>query len=334
MDREPRISEIEKLIKHFRDTNREHELLEVLHRHGIRKDESVPVIDEATHEYHQEGIVLNKIAQREGFLKKSNKFVVATVNAYKERWYLRYGLYYLVIFLAIFGLLNAPVLISQFTFKEKQASSKVITVQELQETPMADSAPIADGEIIPSGSQLVVPKINVKTPIIYVETTNEASIQAALPNGVVHYHGTAKPGEVGNTFITGHSSNYWWIKGQYNYVFLHLNKIEIGDQAIIYRDGKKFVYQASNIKVVEPNETSVLNPTDTPVLTLMTCTPPGTNWKRLIVTMDQISPKYTKPVLVSREVTVPEEIALPGDSNTLGAIWTNIVNFITRPFRG
>lgn len=324
MDREPKISEIEKLIKHFRETEREHELLEVLAKHGIQKENPLEVVEEGTNEFHPEGIAYNKIAEKEGLIRKTNRVIVTIYNAFKTKWYLRYGAYYILIFVAIFALLNAPVLVSQFFFKPKEASN-LITINELKETPMEDSAPIAAGEVVPSGSQLVIPKINVKAPIIYVPTQNEQSIQASLPNGVVHYNGTAKPGEVGNTFITGHSSNFWWIKGKYNYVFLNLNKLKAGDQATIYRDGKKYIYQVRSTKVVAPTDTSVLAPTDTPVLTLMTCTPPGTNWKRLIVTMDQVAPKYTKPQMVTRQIKANQ--TLPGDSNSIGAIFLKIKDF-------
>jgi hypothetical protein len=43
----------------------------------------------------------------------------------------------------------------------------------------------------------------------------------------------------------------------------------------------------------------------------MTCTPPGTNWKRLIVAFDQIAPVYKAPTLVDRstqDTTSPKEL--------------------------
>jgi len=33
-----------------------------------------------------------------------------------------------------------------------------------------------------------------------------------LENGIIRYPGSAKPGENGNSFIFGHSSNFPWIK--------------------------------------------------------------------------------------------------------------------------
>lgn len=332
MDREPKISEIEKLIKHFRETNREHELFEILERHRIKSDEPVPVVDEQN-EFHEEGLVLNNIAAEEGFLEKKNfiGYLKKLRKSFKEKWYFRYAVYYLLIFIVILGVLNAPIFLSRFGSGDKN-KSQIITTQELQKVAMADSAPLDPGEIVPANTQLVVPKINVNAPIVFSPTSEEKIIQEYLTKGVVHYPGTAVPGTVGNSFITGHSSNFWWIKGNYNYVFVNLDKLAVGDQAKIYHNGKKFVYQVSEIKVVSPTDVSVLAATDTPVLTLMTCTPPGTNWKRLIVRFEQISPKYTKPQVVTKEVTT-NPINLPStDNNSIGGWFNGVISWIAQLF--
>lgn len=331
MDREPKISELEKLINHFRNTGRESELFEALAKHNIAGPKQIEAIDEETNEIHPEAVAIEKIAESEGLITKTSKAMRAIRQNFKEKWYLRYGIYYVLIFCALFAVLNAPLFISQFSFKPKVSQNKVITVQELKTIPMESTAPLSPGEVIPEGNQLSIPKLSIKAPIIFVPTTDEKTVQANLPNGVVHYAGTAKPGEVGNSFLTGHSSNYWWMKGSYNYVFVHLNKLAVGDQAVIYSGGKKLVYQVTSTKVVAPSDTSVLAQTDTPTLTLMTCTPPGTNWKRLIVSLDQIAPKYQKPVMVSKTVTVPNE-ELPGDSNTVGAFFLRVKTFFTNIF--
>ena len=77
----------------------------------------------------------------------------------------------------------------------------------------------------------------------------------------------------------------------------------VGDQAKIYFGGNKFLYQVSSIKIVEPTDMSVLDQTSKPTLTLMTCTPPGTSWKRLIVSFDQIAPVYKAPTIIEKQVT-------------------------------
>lgn len=333
MNREPKISEIEKLIKHFIDTEREHELLEILERHHIKSEEPVEVVDEGTHEFHEEGVVINRITEKQGLRVHHHRPFGKYVDNVKHRWYYRYSLYYLLIFIGILLFLNAPILFSRTKIGD-ESKSKIISVQELENVKTEKSAPLEAGEVIPSGSQLIIPKLGVAAPIVFSETANEAEIQEELTKGVVHYAGTAMPGEVGNTFITGHSSNFWWIKGSYNYVFVNLDKMIAGDQVKIYYGGNKYVYTVAEIITVEPSDTSVLAQTDVPTLTLMTCTPPGTNWKRLIVKFNQVAPKYVKPKLVTKKY-VDNQVSLPStDTNSTGGLMLSIWYFIKSIFGG
>ncbi len=139
---------------------------------------------------------------------------------------------------------------------------------------------------------IIIPKINVDIPVVYdISTFEESAVQAGLERGVVHYGNTAMPGEVGNTVIVGHSSHNWWDSGQYKFAFILLDRLEIGDQVILNYEGTRYVYEIRDKFVVEPTNVSVLNqPNDESMLTLITCTPPGTSWQRLIVQAEQISP--------------------------------------------
>lgn len=138
-------------------------------------------------------------------------------------------------------------------------------------------------EVVTKENKIVIPKINVDAPIVNITDYSNASILEGIKEGVGHYPGTALPGRVGNTFLTGHSSYYWWNDGKYNQVFALLHKVEAGDLIYIYYQGGKYVYQATDKIVVSPQDVHVLDPTDTPTLSLMTCTPTGTNLRRLIV---------------------------------------------------
>jgi len=331
MNREPKISEIEKLIKHFLDTGRENELLEVLQTHGIKSQTPDMAIDPKTHEINPQGYVIEKIEEKEGLIGRTKRIIARIIWAYREKWYVRYATYYVLLFTLILLVLNMPLIINSFNYSKQEATKpgpQIVTYQELVKTKMADSAPLNPGEVVPSTNTIVIPKINVSAPIVFVDTRDEKTIEANLTKGVVHYQGTANPGQVGNSFITGHSSNFWWIKGNYNYVFVNLDKLAIGDQAVIYYNGKKFVYQVRGKKVVQPTDTSVLAPTDTPTLTLMTCTPAGTNWRRLIVTLDQISPVYTKPQIVTRQVVVEPTVLPSLDSKSIGGLIKSVSDWI------
>lgn len=239
-------------------------------------------------------------------IKKITDFKKDPKNPLKEawqfiwkHWYVKYPLTFLTLFIIIFATSNLPLYFTKL--KPTEEIKKEVVSNKFVKIETATSAPLEPGEVIPTTPTLVVPKIGVTAPIIFVDTFDEATIQANLKNGVVHYYQTANPGKVGNSFITGHSSNYWWEKGDYNYVFANLEKLAVGDQAKIYFEGNKFLYQVSSIKVVEATDLTVLDQTVKPTLTLMTCTPPGTSWKRLIVSFEQISPVYKSPTIAEKK---------------------------------
>lgn len=155
-----------------------------------------------------------------------------------------------------------------------------------------------DFPIVPTDNRLVIPKLGKSVPLVNMSTENiegenwselENQIQGGLREGVVHYPGTAKPGQNGNVFITGHSSYYPWDDGQYKDVFALLGQLEIGDEYHVYYDQKKFTYKVREMFEVNPDNVDVLQqPHDKKVSTLMTCTPVGTTLRRLIVKADQV----------------------------------------------
>lgn len=193
--------------------------------------------------------------------------------------------------------------------------------------PQTAIAPVATPTVSPiaatntaqpvdSPDVIIIPKLNVNAPIIFEPSIAEEAIQNSLRNGVVHYAGTALPGEPSNSVIVGHSSNDWWEPGNYKFVFALLEKLEPGDQIQVNYQKKRYVYQVAGKKVVEPTEISVLQPTTDPILTLITCTPPGTSWKRLIITANQIEPAPTRPEQQPQIATAQgtNDVALPGNA--------------------
>lgn len=138
-------------------------------------------------------------------------------------------------------------------------------------------------EEICKDSCLVIPKIGIVAPIIFSQSKLEKNIQNDLKSGVAHYFGTSAPGEIGNCFITGHSSNYIWRNGNYNTVFIFLDKLENKDEIFAYYNKKIYKYEVIGKKLISPEQVEVLKGGDDSILSLMTCWPAGTNLKRLIV---------------------------------------------------
>lgn len=152
--------------------------------------------------------------------------------------------------------------------------------------------------VVPTDNRLVIPKIGKSVPLVGIDEKNivgenwhelENQIQDGLRDGIVHYPGTANPGEFGNVFLTGHSSYYPWDPGLYKDVFATLHELEVGDRYYIYYNQKKYTYEIIEKNEVQPSATEVLaQPTNKKISTLMTCSPVGTTLRRLIVKAEQV----------------------------------------------
>lgn len=132
---------------------------------------------------------------------------------------------------------------------------------------------------------IVIPKIGANAKVVAnVNPYDSRAYQTALTKGVAHAKGTVFPGEVGNIFIFSHSSANFYEAGRYNSIFYLLDKMENGDEIDLFYNKQKFTYKVKDKKIVEASAVPYLNPSGTKkVLTLMTCWPPGTTLKRLIV---------------------------------------------------
>lgn len=131
---------------------------------------------------------------------------------------------------------------------------------------------------------LEIPKLAINTPIIPdVPGNDKEAYFKALEGGIAHYAGTKKPGEGGLIFIFGHSSFYPWAAGDYKEIFKNLDELVVDDEILVWYNQKEYKYKVTETKVVLPTDVSVLNPTNFEQLTLMTCVPPGTKEKRLII---------------------------------------------------
>lgn len=136
-----------------------------------------------------------------------------------------------------------------------------------------------------AANQLIIPSLGISAPLIYVSEKSEAVYQKALEGGAVHFPGTANPGEAGNAYFFGHSSDYFWSKGKYKTVFATLPSVKIGESIFISdAAGAKYEYKVIESKKVAANDTSVLAQDLTrQILTLQTSYPVGTALARWVV---------------------------------------------------
>ena len=222
----------------------------------------------------------------------------------------------LVLFILLFGFFNERF-IAPFISPSKNVSANSIII---------DPTSTAVGP----ESKIIIPKINVDIPVIYDEPSiAEKDIQSALERGVVHYATTSDPGEAGNGAIFGHSSNNILNRGKYKFAFVLLRRLEPGDTFILQKDGKRYVYRVFHKEVVSPEEIGVLTKDygKPATFSLITCDPPGTALKRLVVTGEQITPNPADNATNGGTDAQPEQPAiLPGNSESL---WQRLVNWLS-----
>jgi sortase A len=100
-----------------------------------------------------------------------------------------------------------------------------------------------------------------------------------LKQGVGHHIGSANPGTTGNVVLSAHND----IFGE---LFRDLDRLQPGDEAVVYTSARKFTYRVIAVRIVEPTDTSVLAPTGRPTLTLVSCYPYMIDSQRIVVTAE------------------------------------------------
>lgn len=225
------------------------------------------------------------------------------------------GFIALVIFL--FGFFN-EVFIAPFIQPSRNVGATPIIV---------DPAAVATSNT----PEIIIPKIHLEIPLDYSQTsTNEATIENALENGIVHYPSTVLPGQTGNTAFFGHSSNNIFNPGKYKFAFVLLHELVPDDTFYITYNRKVYIYKVFSKTIVEPSDVNVLNNVagHSATATLITCDPPGTSLHRLVVVGDQISPDpstNTGGSNTSTTVTMPASTKLPGNGPTLWSrLWHSL----------
>ena len=123
-----------------------------------------------------------------------------------------------------------------------------------------------------------IPKLKIKNATVEVGGED-------LSKSLIHYKGTALPGEKGNTVIFGHSTLPQLFKpDNYLSIFSTLPTIKKGEKIQVSYDGITYTYKVEEIFEVKPNQVEILNQKfDDSYITVVTCVPPGTYLKRLVV---------------------------------------------------
>jgi sortase A len=104
----------------------------------------------------------------------------------------------------------------------------------------------------------------LEAPTVHLSATIlEGSDDKTLARAAGHIEETSSPGETGNIGIAGHRDT----------IFRPLQHIRVGDPVTLATSDRVFRYRVSETRVVRPEDVYVLNPTEHPAMTLVTCYP-------------------------------------------------------------
>lgn len=167
------------------------------------------------------------------------------------------------------------------TPEPSKIDEEIETAKKLEVTP-SDNIPVVNE------FKLVVPKLGLESNISpNVDLQNESVYrQELLSTGVAHARGSYLPGQKGSVFLFAHSTDTIFNIAKFNAKFFSLGDLETGDEIQINYQGKEYHYKVSGKNIIDPNDVELIRNSGNSLM-LMTCTPPGTDWQRLIIFADQ-----------------------------------------------
>jgi sortase A len=112
-------------------------------------------------------------------------------------------------------------------------------------------------DVSPPLGVLEISRVQLHVPVL------EGTDDLTLDRGVGHIPGTAPLGEAGNVGIAGHRDGF----------FRELKDVHVGDTIDVYTQRGRSRYVVDEIRIVSPDDVSVLAPRGKPSLTLVTCYP-------------------------------------------------------------
>ncbi|MBU1088889.1 sortase [Patescibacteria group bacterium] len=122
-------------------------------------------------------------------------------------------------------------------------------------------------------------------PILKIENANVVVGGTDLKKSLIQYPQTALPGQIGNAVIFGHSVlPQFFNPKSYVTIFSTLFKLKQGDEIYATFDNIKYKYLVEEMFEILPTDLSILEQRfDGRYLTIVTCSPPGTYIRRLII---------------------------------------------------
>lgn len=144
----------------------------------------------------------------------------------------------------------------------------------------------------PKANSIEITTIDIEAPIVIGQTTDIKTITKDLDRGVVYYPGSVLPGENGHIILLGHSAPPNWPKIKYDWVFSKVNDLNPGDEVSVHFNNTKYTYRVTEKAIIQPGDNVVPKGLTgkNNILTIISCWPPGKDYKRIAVQAELIAP--------------------------------------------
>jgi sortase A len=119
-------------------------------------------------------------------------------------------------------------------------------------------------------TRIQIPAIGVDAPVV------EGDDWESLKQGAGHHIASANPGESSNCVISAHND----IFGE---IFRDLPDLDLDDEIFVHTASQVYRYVITQKRIIDPTDVSVMAPTSSPVLTLISCYPYGIDTRRIVV---------------------------------------------------
>ena len=136
-------------------------------------------------------------------------------------------------------------------------------VQSLAEIPVPTPGP-------EQATRIQIPAIGIDAPVVQGDGWEQ------LKKGVGQYVGSVNPGDDGNIVLSAHND----IFGE---IFRELDQLKPGDQITLFTNQRAYNYVIIDNKVVEPTAVEVMDQTEQPTVTLISCYPYLVDDQRIVV---------------------------------------------------
>lgn len=176
------------------------------------------------------------------------------------------------------SVLGASTGFGDFNFSELQAFGPA------KDTVIMDRQDSLQKQNVPQYFYLTVDKLGIKKALV---ETNAGHLNPEKALG--HYPGSALPGEVGNSFIFGHSVlPVFYSPKNYKAIFSIIDRLNAGDEIVVSYNNLEYKYLVESHELAKPSDVNPLEEfkpryLNESTITLMTCYPAGSKAMRYMV---------------------------------------------------